>query len=198
MDISDFSQINEAINILIDIKVLFRQKIPIFDIDTIEKQKIKISLSKLNEILKNLNEKFGIQTSNEEKNILNLKNDLKNALIIVNSSKNRKKLLELGLNTAQILVSGGPVTVEDIKTLNPNISDVAFKNFQNKIDKFWKILKAKVEQSDYDRLILLIEENNVADQILLNRIDEFKKRLPISIQYHQVSSFNRIENNFLS
>jgi hypothetical protein len=197
MNSSDFLRINEAINLLIDVKNIFRQSTPNFALDEINFQKIKSSLIKLNGIITILNENFGIGSQSEKNYSMDLKKDVGNYFFIVNSQKNRKKLIDIGLDLEQILVTGGPIFENDIKILNPNIPDNALQNIQNKIQKFWKILQNKIQKGKFNKLILLLEENNVADKILLNKKNEFESRLSISVQYITVPSFDQIDNRFL-
>ncbi|NVM53131.1 MAG: DUF2100 domain-containing protein [Candidatus Helarchaeota archaeon] len=198
MSNSDFSRINEAIDLLIDIKNIFRKNTPTFTMNEKYSQRVKDILIKLNKTLAVLNENFGIKSRIEQDKKSDFKENIKNLFLIVNSPKNRKKLIDLGFNPAQILSTGGPIHVSDIKSLNPNISEPALRNIQNKIQKFWKVLKSKLNQGNFNKLILLLEESNIADKILFNRKDEFEKKLSLSIQGVTISSFDRIDNDFLS
>ena len=114
--------------------------------------------------------------------------------VTVSSSKNRKKLIDLGLDPAQIVATGGPITVMDIKTLNPQITTLALQNFQNKIQTFWTILKSKVQEKFWNGIILLLEKENVADKILSTHKDEFEKNLSLPIQIINISTFDQLNN----
>ena len=198
MSYSEILPINEAINLLIIVKNKLRQITPTFIMDKKQFQEINDYLIKINNAITKLNEYFGIKFPIEPKKELNFKEKIKNKFFIVNSSKNRKKLLDLGFDSAQILATDGPITIEDIKTLNPQISDSALENLKNKIQKFWKILKSKMKSGNYNKVILLIEEKNIADKILKNYKDEFEKKLSLSIEIITISTFNLLDTQFLS
>lgn len=198
MNSSDSARINEVINLLIEIKNMYRQTTPNFALDEQNFQKIKKSLIKLNGIIGKLNENFGIKPQSEKSAPFDFKKDLVKKLFILNSPKNRKKLVDLGINTEQILATGGPVFESDIKTLNPKIPEAAFQTIQIKIQKFWKTLQTKIQEGNFSKVVLLLEENNIADKILLNKKDEFKSRLSIPVQYILVSSFEQIDDSLLS
>jgi len=193
MDSSDSSRINEVINLLIDIKNTYRQTTPNFALDERNFQKIKKSLIKLNGILVKLNENFGINPPSEGKMPFDFKKDLLNTLVILNSPKNRKKLVDLGINAEQILVTGGPVFESDIKIINPTIPETAFQTIHLKIQKFWKTLHSKIQEGNFKKVLLLLEANNIADKILLEKKGEFESRLSIPVQYITVSSFEQID-----
>jgi hypothetical protein len=198
MNSSDSSRINEVINLLIDIKNTYRQTTPHFALDERSFQKIKKSLLKMNGIIAKLNENFGIKPQSERNTPFDFKKDLVQKLFIVNSPKNRKKLVDLGLNTEQILATGGPIFENDIKIINPTIPETAFQTIQVKIQKFWKTLQTKIQEGNFNKIILLLEENNIADKILLDKKGEFKSRLSIPVQYIIVSSFDQIDDSIFA
>jgi len=198
MNSSDSLRINEAINLLIDIKNLFRQSIPSFTQDKGNSQKIKNILIKLNGVINKLNEDFGVISHSTEDYSLDFKSYIVNKFFIVNSQKNRKKLIDLGLDPDQILATGGPIFENDIQSLNPNIPDNALQNIQNKIQKFWKILRTKIQQGKFNKLILLLDESNSADKILIEKKGELELMLSIDVQYMTIPSFDQIDNRFLS
>jgi len=195
---ADFSRIKEAINVLINIKNLFRETLPTFVMDEINIQKIKSDLIKLNKIILELNEKFGINFLISQNEILNFEEIFKEFFLIVNSSKNRKKLIDLGLNSTQILATGGPITISDIKTLNPNISEHDLNSFKNKIQKFWKILNTRLQQGKFKKVFLILEEENVADNILSKMKKEFEKKVSITVQILTIASFDQLSPELLS
>ena len=198
MNSSDSSRINEVINLLIDIKNMYRQTTPHFALDESSFQKIKSSLIKLNGIIAKLNENFGIIPQFEKNNSFDFKKDIENKLFILNSPKNRKKLIDLGMNADQILATGGPIFENDIKIINPNIPETAFQTILIKIQKFWKMLQIKIQEGNFNKVVLILEENNIADKILLNKKDEFESRFSIPVQYITVSSFEQIDNSVFS
>jgi len=195
---ADFSRIKEAINVLINIKNLFRETLPTFVMDEINIQKIKSDLIKLNKIILELNEKFGIDFLISQNEILNFEEIFKEIFLIVNSSKNRKKLIDLGLNSTQILATGGSITISDIKTLNPNISEHDLNSFKNKIQKFWKILNTRLQQGKFKKVFLILEEENVADNILSKMKKEFEKKVSITVQILTIASFDQLSPELLS
>jgi hypothetical protein len=198
MSSSAASRIQEVINLLIEIKSTYRQTTPHFALDERNFQKIKTALIKLNGIIATLNQNFGIKPKSEKITPFDFKKDLGTKLFIVNAPKNRKKLIDLGLSADQILATGGPIFENDIKIINPNIPETAFQTIQIKIQKFWKSLQTKIKEEEFNKVVFLIEENNVADKILLKRKDEFKSKLSLPIQYITISSFEQIDDSILA
>jgi hypothetical protein len=198
MNSSDSSRINEVINLLIDIKNTYRQTTPNFALDERNFHKIKQSLIKLNGIIAKLNENFGIKPQSERNIPFDFKKDLVNTLVILNSPKNRKKLADLGINADQIVVTGGPVFENDIKIINPTIPETAFKTIQVKIQKFWKTLQTKIQAGTFNKVILFLEDNNIADKILLDKKGEFQSRLSIPVHHITVSSFDQIDDSIFA
>ncbi|NVM30602.1 MAG: DUF2100 domain-containing protein [Candidatus Helarchaeota archaeon] len=195
---SDFSRINEALELLIELKNTFRQIIPTSTLDSEQLQKIKSKIIKLNRTLAKLNEQFGIEIPLKQKGFSDLKDNLNKILLIVNSPKNRKKLIDIGFNSEQILSTGGPITIADIKTLNSKMPESNIQNMKKKIQIFWKILKSKVERKEFQKLILLLEKGNIADEILMNRKDKFEKNLSVPVQTIIISSFDKVIDEFPS
>lgn len=198
MSSSDSSRISEIINLLIDIKSAYRQTTPHLPLDERSFQKIKTILIKLNGLLANLNENFGIKPQSEAIIQLDVKKALGTKLFVVNSPKNRKKLIDLGLNADQIVATGGPIFENDIKLINPNIPENAYQTIQIKIQKFWKTIQTRIKEEDFNKVVLLIEEENVADKILLKRKDDLRSRLSLPIQYITISSFEQIDDSTLA
>lgn len=194
MSSANFSQINEAINLLIDIKNIIRQEFLSSSINEQKKQKIKDNLIQLNKLLIKLNEIYDIKNqfkTNIKSEIINIQKD---DLIIVNSPKNRKKLIDYGIPSFHILATGGLIHVDDIKILNPDINEKAILGINNKIEKFWHILEARINQSNFRRILLLLEELNIADKVLLKRKDIIQKKLPIPVEILIISSFDNLND----
>ena len=194
----DISKINEAINLLIDIKNIFRQKIPTNPLDKKQSQSIKNYLMRLNNIINELNQDYGIKIHPEEVYKTKLATNFKKMLIIVNSPKNRKKLIDLGLAPTQLVATGGPINPLDISTLSPQISKSALENIGNKIKKFWQILESKIKKGGFSELLLLLGENNLADTILLKRKNDFEKKLSLHIRVITIPSFEKMDLSYLA
>ncbi|MHA1648654.1 MAG: DUF2100 domain-containing protein [Candidatus Helarchaeota archaeon] len=190
--------INEAIDLLIDIRNILRQALPNQDISEENLQEIHNNLRKIYQIIKELNEKFGFRPNDRPEKIRNFKEIIKDLFFIVNSSKNRKKLINIGFNPTQVLTTGGPITPNDIKTLNPNISESVLSQIQDKIRIFWKNLESKLRQRKYNKIILLLEKGNIADELLLKRKDKLEENTSIPVEALIISSFDHIENQLLT
>ncbi|MHA1321897.1 MAG: DUF2100 domain-containing protein [Candidatus Helarchaeota archaeon] len=188
-DIKTLIEINELINLLIELKNLYKQFTPTFKIDEKAKRLIRDHLLEITKRIMTLNELFGVKLdSNLDKLIQSFKNAEK-ILFIINSPKNKKRLIDLGLKPSQILSIGGPINIEDLKELNPNLSIQAIDKIKKKIKKFWEKFESKLQKEKFEKIIILIEENNPTDQILARRLGDFQSKVIISVEFFVIPSF---------
>lgn len=194
----DLENVNELIDLLIEIKDVLRRISPNLNLNDTQINFIKSNLIKIHTKLNIIDEKFGVLNSFQRNGQKNSKYLSKQLLFLVSSAKNRKKLINLGLDPNQIIATGGPINPEDIRILNPNITESNLKGINNKIEKFWKTIESKLNESNYNSIILLIENANLADQILSKRVNEIKTRLSHSVKVLTIPTFDLDSPRFLS
>ncbi|MHA1132014.1 MAG: DUF2100 domain-containing protein [Candidatus Helarchaeota archaeon] len=192
------TKINEAINLLLEIKHLFRQISPSFSMAYKQKQEVQNKLQKLNEILNELNIFFETDQHKKSDKSSDFKNKLKFHLFVVSSSKNRRKLINLGLNKFQIITTGGPISIADIKTLSANLTQSNIENYRTKIEKFWEMLQKKIRTGNFKKIILLLEDQAKIDLLLQKNVEKFKEKITLPFQMIKIESFNILNNRFFS
>ena len=119
--------------------------------------------------------------SDKKEEILSLMQEHNLALISSNSSK--KKLKKIGIEPKRLIITGGPLTVEDYELINPNLTYDAIHGIKSKCKRLSKQIK-NVNWKDKD-LIFIFERENVTDKLILNRLDEISKMIgkkPILIE----------------
>lgn len=95
--------------------------------------------------------------------------------IFIASNSVKKKLKNLGLEAIHIIVAGGPLTLEDMKELNPNIPDAALQNYGKKIDNLMGELKAAF--SSGKKVYLAVNPQDPTDKLMIKRIPDLEKTL---------------------
>ena len=147
-------------------------------------QKLQPIFSKYLEIENSINKSTSIREKVLE--ILNQNNIL---LISANSSK--KKLKKIGIDPRQIIVSGGPLFVEDYKTLNPKIQKEALENIKKKCLRLVNQIKAE-NWKDKD-LVFIYEEGNATDELILKKSNKITELISKKLKTLKIESWELIK-----
>ncbi|MCG2828143.1 DUF2100 domain-containing protein [Methanothermobacter sp. K4] len=98
-----------------------------------------------------------------------IKEASKGKLIIVNNSSIKKLLVKAGVEPGNILVAGVPLSVDDMKKINPRIPDGALKGIKKKIEHLKNDIERKLEGLED---ILVIGEPDKSTRLLASRAEE--------------------------
>jgi len=98
-----------------------------------------------------------------------IKKASKGKLIIVNNSSVKKLLVKVGVEPGNILVAGAPLSVDDMKKINPRIPDAALKGIEKKIEHLKNDIERKLEDLGE---ILVIGEPDKSTGLLASRAEE--------------------------
>lgn len=190
----DVKSLMMALEDLIEIKVLVRQIVPDYNLN--ESVKLEF-ITKLNSLKTRLIPLFktylGIQL--EEKGVENA-DELKeqvleiiksNTIILVSANSGKKKLKALGADARLIIATGGPLTIENYKKINPDLSDKALEGIKKKCDRIIEDLKA--EKWDGKHLIMIQEIGNKTDELLLDDLIELSKTIGIKAKAFMIPSW---------
>ncbi|MCK4686806.1 MAG: DUF2100 domain-containing protein [Candidatus Lokiarchaeota archaeon] len=180
-----------AINSLIEIKILIRNTAPNFEFDDIQNEKfielLKSLYNKLKPIfskyLKDENSVFTTTTLRD--NILKTLNSNNFALISANSSK--KKLKNIGIDPRRLIVSGGPLFFEDYMVLNPDIKNEQLQSIKKKCDRL--INKIKNETWDEKDLVFIYEKGNFTDKFILDKINRLSELIGKQVKVLEIKSW---------
>ena len=188
-----------ALNDLIEIKVLIRKVAPNYNLDDdLNNELIQLLEAlrlKLQPIFsKYLDSRYFKQNSINQKEIDKqyiVELIKKKKYIIVSASNSKKKLKNFGIDPRSIVVTGGPLFVENYKKVNPNLTDNALlgikKKSENLVNQIKKLAKSTKE------LIFLYEKDNITDQIILKELDFLENTNDIKIKNYNIKSWKIFE-----
>jgi hypothetical protein len=95
--------------------------------------------------------------------------------LFISSNSIRKKLKSVGIEAFKIIAAGGPIAIEDLKKLNPNIPEAGLKGYQKKIDNVYKSLKKAVD-SGLD-LYFVMDTRDESDVLIADRLEEIESNI---------------------
>ena len=141
----EIQAILESIDILLEIKCLIRSIVPGSELNETQMKLFKSSLKTLKSLLEPLFSKF-LQTEVIEKikneKFIELKKLIeKEGYILISASHSKKILKNLGFNPLKIIVSGGPLIIEDYLEINPNFSKKTLLGIERKTKNLMDKLK---------------------------------------------------------
>jgi len=187
-----------AIDDLIDIKLLIREIVPNYNLN--EKKYISFitKLESLHHKLKPIFSEYlsdedmmSIETSEDVKNII-LDLAKNNMIVLISANSSKKKLKNLGIDPRNVIVSGGPLFIEDYKVINPNLSENALENIKKKCDR----LITRLENEDWSKnnLIFIYEKKNPTDLLILNKLDRISNIIGKNLKTFGLDSWKNLEN----
>lgn len=194
-DYNDVARINSAVDALISILSEVRAFVPKYNFDSITEENIRNFLKNVQNALRVIMEKFGLEQQRIEKQIEAKTISLTGFLFVVVSSDTRKRLLELGVDPKFVVVTGGPLNAVDVKSLNPNISDEALETVKRKVDRVWRDIERKAPE--VKRILVLVERGNKGDLMVSERANEIQTRTGIQTFVKTFSSVQDLSEEFL-
>ncbi len=194
-DYDDVIRINSAVDALISVLSEVRAFVPRYDFDSITEENIRNFLKNVQDALRVVMEKFGLEQQRIEKRVEAKTIYLTGILFVAVSSDTRKRLLELGVDPKFVVVTGGPLNASDVKSLNPNISDKALETVKRKVDGVWRDIKRKAPE--VKRILVLVERGNKGDLMISERADEIQTRTGIQTFVKTFSSVQDLSEEFL-
>jgi len=180
-----------AIDNLIDIKILIRKIAPNYDLDDKFNEKFLNLLKMLNLELQPLFRKYLVNSFEIEEAKIEQKSNIidlikKENIIIISASYLKKKLKSYGADPRNLIVTGGPLFIENYKKINPTLSDEALSNIKKKSEHLLNQIEkyAKTEK----QLIFLYEKDNLTDLIILKELDLLEKKVNRKIKIFKITS----------
>lgn len=188
-----------AMDDLIEIKALIRKVVPNYNLDEELKSRYLFLLEALRSKLQPLFSKYLHQDDKLQpiKTRENLINEIKNISgkansFLVSASSSKKKLKNIGIDPRNIIVSGGPLFVEDFKKISPDIPDNALSDIKKKCDNLLNIIKRENQLNK--ELVFLVEIENPTDKIILEEIEEISKSMTKKIKVFKIDSWKILES----
>lgn len=187
-----------AIDDLIDIKLLIREIVPNYNLNEKTYKSFITKLESLHHKLKPIFSEYlsdedmmSIETSEDVKNII-LDQAKNNMIVLISANSSKKKLKNLGVDPRNVIVSGGPLFIEDYKVINPNLSENALENIKKKCDR----LITQLENEDWGKnnLIFIYEKKNPTDLLILNKLDRISNIIGKNLKTFGLDSWKNLEN----
>jgi hypothetical protein len=191
---ADVNSLLKAIEYVVDIKMIIRQITPHYELNDLLEDKFVSSLQKLHNIL---NPIFSTYLPEEplkgEKSREIGRQRIQNALtkdnrFLLSSNSAKKVLKDLGADPRNIIVSGGPFFLEDYQKVNPNIPDHALVGIQKKCERLKEELSEETWR-DKD-LYFIYEQNDIADQLTLEKIDRISELIGREVKTIDIESWD--------
>jgi hypothetical protein len=110
--------------------------------------------------------------------------------VFVGSNSIKAKLKALGVEAQNIIVAGGPMHVDDLKALNPNIPDKALAGVQRKIDGIIQNLSDAVKAGKTVLAALAEQEEN--DQLIRKRLPEIEQKIGAKLSLLPIRTWDRL------
>lgn len=89
-------------------------------------------------------------------------------LILTTKSNFKKVLGKFNVDPQKIVVAGVPLTLEDMKKLNPQLPDHALASVRKKIGHVTNDIQRKTDQFNLDNILVVVEDDRTG-QILIER-----------------------------
>ena len=186
-----------AIDDLIDIKIIIREIVPNYNLS---EAMYKNFLSKLESLQQKLKPVFSAYLNTEDKSRFEDSEDIKKKLlelvknnmkILISANSSKKKLKSIGIDPRHIIVSGGPLVVDDYKIVNPNLSEKALENINKKCQSLIRQLKNE-NWSNYN-LIFIHEKENITDTLILKKINIISNIIGKKVNTFELKAWNNLE-----
>ncbi len=188
-----------SIDELIELKCLIRTVVPSYELSEDLNEKFVSLLKALQNKLQPFFLKYikieAISEVSPEKQIdlkeqlLNLFN--KNTMALISSNNAKKKLKNIGVDPRFLIITGGPLSAEEYKLINPNITDDVIKGVRSKLEKIFAQLKSD-SWTDKD-LVFIYEPNNPTDKLIRKRLEEVEKLIGKPVKMFEIKDWKDIE-----
>lgn len=112
------------------------------------------------------------------------------SILFIGSNAVKKKLKGLGIEPNIIITAGGPINIDDLKKINPNIPAAALEGYQKKIDAVITELTKAAKTGK--PIVFVMAPDEETDKLLESRLPELEKKLEIKFKRLFVKSWDKI------
>jgi hypothetical protein len=194
LEYNDVVRINNALDALVTILCEIRAFTPNYNFDSATEEDIRKNLETVQNALSVTAEKLGLETPKEREKVEFKTIDFTGILFITVSSSTRRKLLDLGVDPRFVVVTGGPLNMMDVKSLNPSISDEALETVGRKVEGVWRDIEKKAPEAK--KILVLAEKDNKGDLMVSERANEIQKRTGLKTFVKTFSSLQDLSGEF--
>jgi hypothetical protein len=160
-------------------------------------------ISKLRSLKKNLDPLFSHYLHAEilikEDEFIKIQREkIKNALMadnmaIISSNSAKKILKNMGIDPRKLIITGGPLFIEDYKKVNPQIPDNALKAIKKKC----KNLIREIKNQDWNKnrdLYFIYEKGDLSDELTLEKLDRISDLIDKKVKVIKLDSWKELES----
>jgi hypothetical protein len=192
---SDVESLLKSIDNLLELKTYIRKIAPTYELTNPYDKQIIETLQSLQEELDPIfseylqgEEKFevGIGGGNKKEKIVDVISSGNKALISSNSAKDILK--EWGLDPRKLIVTGGPLFLEDYQKVNPDIPDHALEGIKKKCEGIMETIENE-NWEDKD-LYFIYETENRADTYTYEKIGRISDLIGKRVKVIKISSWD--------
>ena len=195
---NDVRSLLNAMEDLIDIKLIMRSIVPNYELGDAEKERFIKALKSLHDKLIPVFAKYlELEVPKSKKlsridSISNLRQLIdQNTIILDSATSSKKKLKGAGMYARNIIVSGGPLTMKNYTKVNPNIPEKALEGIEKKCERLKNELRTELQN---DKTIVFVHENNnETDDIILEELDEISLKIGKKVKDYEIESWQSLE-----
>jgi len=192
---TEIESILRSIDLLLEIKTNIRKITPNYELTEPYDHEIAESLRALQKELKPIFSKYlegrsalisDRSQGNKKDIIIEVLSSGNMALVSSNSAKNILK--DWGIDPRKLIVTGGPLFLEDYQKVNPNIPDHALKGIEKKCEG----IKDSIKEEDWinKELYFIYETENNADTYTYEKIDRISKLIGKNVKVIKIPSWD--------
>ncbi|MHA1271743.1 MAG: DUF2100 domain-containing protein [Candidatus Helarchaeota archaeon] len=170
----DIDNILKIFDNSLKLKVLIREKSPFYKLDDYDLNFISSILFNLKSYIDNLSHSLKIDPTQHQINKFDL-NLLLDGFIIFTSKTVSKKLLNLGISKNKLLMITSPLSIDDLKIVNPNIPQERLLIINKQIEKNWNNIDSVINSNDQLKFFFIDEKDDIANQLIMNKLIEYFK-----------------------
>lgn len=159
----------KAIKELISLEDFIYSSLPNHKLDSKNAKEFTDKLINVRENIDNLLRDFGVLEKIDSKEKVDTVS--KEILIILPKNNIKKSIVKLGINAQNIVVASVPLTVEDMKEINPKLPDNAINGISKKIEHINNDIKRKMENFNLKH-VLVLAEPDINGKLLTKRAHE--------------------------
>jgi len=116
---------------------------------------------------------------------------LKNNIALISANSYKKKLKNIGINPQNLIVTGGPLFLDDYKTINPNLPENTLHNLKKKIERI--IFQLKSEDWTNKELFFIFDPQNITDKLILAKLEDLSFLIGKNIKTIEIKSWKDLE-----
>ena len=167
----NIQNISNIVKNSLELKILLRKKSPHFVLTDNDLLELNKTLTGLEQNIQQIRDSLKIYPIIDRKISLSIK-EFKEALIFLTSKNIQKELLKFEIPKTNMLLISSPLSIDDIKKINPKIPDSNLNNLERQINKIWDNINAKIKSTQYKK-IYFIKEEKLANELIEKKLTEF-------------------------